>query len=138
MTSTSLIKAIVAVGFTLLATGCLPYASDFKCPQMEVGKCVSVSEAYIDSKAGKTVGNNLTPTSGNDPRNAYRDALFGRFAGLLKDPDPPMIAPPKTMRVLMLPYRGKENELFMPRYTYVLIGQPSWILAEETRTAEDY
>lgn len=137
MTKTSLIKALAVVGFTLLSTGCLPYASDFKCPQMEDGKCVSVTEAYIDSKDGKTSESNPTGTSGNDPRNAYRDALFGRFAGLLKDPETPMITPPKTMRVLMLPYRGKENELFMPRYAYVLIGQPSWILAEETHTPEE-
>ena len=106
---------------------------------MEDGKCVSVETAYKEAlnKGGGNEGVVSPATASNEPRNAYRDALFDRFAGLLREPETPVIVPPKTMRVLMLPYRGKSNELFMPRYAYVLIGEPSWVLAKEAKTTEE-
>lgn len=122
-----------------LTAGCLPYQSNFTCAQMEDGKCVSVETAYKDAlnNGGVNEGAGAPALSSNEPRNAYRDALFDRFAGLLREPETPVIVPPKTMRVLMLPYRGKSNELFMPRYAYVLIGESSWILAKEAKTTEE-
>lgn len=125
-------KRYALVSLLFLTTGCLPYKSDFTCSQRENGKCVSVETAYSEAKNHKGADN-----PSDVPRNAYRDALFDRFAGLLRDPETPVIIPSKTMRVLILPYRGNENELFMPRYAYVLIGEPSWILAKEVKTSEE-
>lgn len=132
-------KVLTLASLLFLTAGCLPYQSNFTCAQMEDGKCVSVETAYKEAlnKGGGNEGAVAPALSSNEPRNAYRDALFDRFAGLLREPETPVIVPPKTMRVLMLPYRGKSNELFMPRYAYVLIGEPSWVLAKEAKTTEE-
>ena len=129
------VKVLTLASLLFLTVGCLPYQSKFTCAQMEDGKCFSVETAYIGALNGG--GGATASLSSSEPRNAYRDALFDRFAGLLREPETPVIVPPKTMRVLMLPYRGKSNELFMPRYAYVLIGEPIWILAKEAKTIEE-
>jgi conjugal transfer pilus assembly protein TraV len=105
--------------------GCLnPYASDFKCPETYNGKCVSVAAAYDESR-----GNIFGPPQGTDP-GLYQGALYDRMAGLLKEPETPMVAPPKVMRVLMLPYEGQEEELYLFRYAYIFTDRPRWVLTD--------
>jgi conjugal transfer pilus assembly protein TraV len=128
----------------LLLCGCSaalnPYESSFNCPETEKGKCVSVAKAYDESlnplvkpeageKEGECVdcGKETGPATSGEERE-YRDALFRRLAGLLKEPETPMVAPPQVMRVLLLPYRGESGELFMPRYAYFFLDSPRWIL----------
>lgn len=62
--------------------------------------------------------------------NRYRSALFDKFGGLLKEPQTPVVAPPKVMRVLLLPYTGQENEFYMLRYVYFFVDKPRWILGD--------
>jgi conjugal transfer pilus assembly protein TraV len=62
--------------------------------------------------------------------NQYRSALFDKFNGLLKEPKTPIVAPPKVMRVLLLPYTGQENEFYMLRYVYFFVDKPRWILGD--------
>jgi conjugal transfer pilus assembly protein TraV len=109
-----------------------PYASDFNCPDTDPGKCVSVRTAYEESKG-------IVPTAAaagsGDGRDLYREALYSRFAGLLREPETPMVVPPRVMRVLLLPYRGAEGELYMLRYAYLFVEEPRWILGDQTRLA---
>ena len=126
----------------LLLCGCSavlnPYQSSFNCPETENGKCVSVQTAYRESL------NPLVKSEGEDCRDCgkrtpeemaasseekgYRAALLSRLTGLLKEPETPMVAPPQVMRVLLLPYKGDGGELFMPRYAYLFVDRPTWIL----------
>lgn len=62
--------------------------------------------------------------------NRYRSALYDKFNGLLKEPQTPIVAPPKVMRVLLLPYTGQENEFYMLRYVYFFVDKPRWILGD--------
>lgn len=74
-----------------------------------------------------------TPVSGNDEEtnfNRYRSSLYDRFNGLLKEPQTPIVAPPKVMRVLLLPYTGQDNEFYMLRYVYFFVDKPRWILGD--------
>ena len=113
--------------------GCLnPYASDFNCPDTDPGKCVSVNAAYEESKGMVTVA---TAEGTGDGRDLYREALYGRFAGLLRQPETPLVVPPRVMRVLLLPYQGAEGELYMLRYAYLFVEEPRWILGDQTRLA---
>jgi len=119
-----------------------PYESSFNCPETEKGKCVSVEKAYGESlnplvkpeAAGKEGAcrdcgkENVTGPAPTGEEKEYRDALFRRLAGLLKEPETPMVAPPQVMRVLLLPYKGDGGELFMPRYAYFFLDGPKWIL----------
>ena len=67
--------------------------------------------------------------------NQYRSALYDRFNGLLKEPVTPIVAPPKVMRVLLLPYTGQDNEFYMLRYVYFFVDKPRWLLGDSV-TAE--
>lgn len=143
-------------GFLALAvlSGCStvmnPYSSDFSCPQGDKGKCVSVSVAYEESLTGRSSNPFVEISStksksqkyskpsydrdggaGNAPVDNYQDAVYKRMTGLLRDPVTPIIAPPQVLRVLLLAYRGDDNELFMPRYSYVVIDSPQWVLDNE-------
>ena len=62
--------------------------------------------------------------------NRYRSALFDKFGGLLTEPQTPVVAPPKVMRVLLLPYTGQENEFYMLRYVYFFVDKPRWLLGD--------
>jgi conjugal transfer pilus assembly protein TraV len=110
-------------------TGCLnPYAGDFNCPETDNGKCVSVEDAYYESK-GRLIGTPRQSDSGE-----YQEALYARMADLLKEPETPMVVAPKVMRVLMLPYEGKDEELYLYRYAYIFTDRPRWILTDPLKT----
>jgi conjugal transfer pilus assembly protein TraV len=49
---------------------------------------------------------------------------------LLEEPDKPMLEPPKIMRVLMLPYKGESDELFMTRFVYLKLKDSQWVLTD--------
>jgi len=34
------------------------------------------------------------------------------------------------MRVLLLPYKGEGNELFMLRHVYFFVDEPRWVLGD--------
>jgi len=109
----------------LTLAGCLnPYAGDFNCPETDHGKCVSVSDAYQESRGDQ--GTLPLSDSGN-----YREALFERLAGMLNEPETPLVVPPKVMRVLLLPYEGRDAELYLFRYAYIFTDRPHWVLSNE-------
>jgi len=86
----------------------------------ESGKCITMTGAYKQS---------LQPKDSKDDRKWKEkagdpDTLQAHLPGLalqetLRSPGRarnPVIAPPKVMRVLLLPYKGTDKELFMYRY----------------------
>lgn len=143
-----------------------PYESSFSCPESSKGKCVSVQSAYSESATGSSKrseisadhkeencshedasagtcndgekGVKLTSASKEDSSyNHYRTALFNKFSGLLKEPVTPVVAPPKTMRVLLLPYTGEDNEFYMLRYVYFFVDEPRWLLGDTVSSGEE-
>lgn len=46
-----------------------------------------------------------------------------------------MLNPPKILRVLLLPYKGENNELFMTRFAYLEIEPFQWVLTEVSEEA---
>lgn len=141
-------KLIFSFIFILAFSGCAgvmnPYDSNFQCPGFKNGKCVSVGTAYKESKkdnhytdlwdegsgterakkgkSGGQVDENLSDAS------LYQNALYNRLSGLLQQPTSPFVVPPQVMRVLILPYTGKGNELYMDRYVYLFMDSPKWLL----------
>ena len=113
---------LIAAAFTLCGCSAVlnPYESNFSCPETEKGKCVSVQKAYSDSlnplvkpESGGKEGacsdcgkDKPADSATTREESEYRGALFKRLAGLLNEPETPMVAPPQVMRVLLLPYRG--------------------------------
>ncbi len=54
---------------------------------------------------------------------------------LLDDPVTPVVVPPTAMRVLFLPYPGDDHELYMPRYVFMFVDEPKWLLGDYLREA---
>lgn len=139
-------RLVILFVLAILLTGCAsvlnPYESDFQCPDTDRGKCVSVQDAYGESmkknyrKENKDEVKSEKPKEGDalesqdKKNNDYREALYKELVGLLKEPLTPMVAPPKVMRVLLLPYKGDSNELYMIRYVYFFVDGPKWILGD--------
>jgi conjugal transfer pilus assembly protein TraV len=106
-----------------------PYKSNFNCPYKESGRCISMTGAYDESRQGKSqptdpAKEGLTPTSGE---KAYQEGVYKKLAGLLEEPKTPLIAPPKVMRVLLLPYKN-DRDLYMYRYAYFVVDDFRWVL----------
>jgi len=153
---------VTSMLFVFLCAGCSllnPYEKEFSCPQKEKGKCVSVKDAYKESlhkkwrinsgntedsdKEGTGNANEGEPAqkkeevSVDSQKREYEQAVFGKLKGLLKEPETPMITAPKIMRVLLLPYKGQSNELYMSRYIYFIADQPKWIMGDYLMPRED-
>lgn len=131
-------KFLLAVVSTI-TFGCAsvmnPYSENFSCPLMENGKCVSIQHAYQESVTGKPITleeqkPKKEQLSEYSPvEDAYKDALFTKLSQLLKDPKTPLIAPPKIVRVMILPYQDTTGkEFYSARYVYTLVDEPQWIL----------
>ncbi|TAK09828.1 MAG: type IV conjugative transfer system protein TraV [Candidatus Manganitrophaceae bacterium] len=135
-------RTIIFILFLVMLTGCAvfnPYNDDFTCPKTFNGKCVSPKQAYRESlentpgedqeaiKPLKDLKEDLN-LKGSAIEATYQNALFEKLTALLKEPATPMIAPPQIVRVLILPYKGEGAKLFMPRYVYLIIDEPKWVL----------
>ncbi|MFW9603794.1 MAG: TraV family lipoprotein [Trichlorobacter sp.] len=115
------------LGLAVLSlTGCAamnPYASDFSCPKGHPGACVSVERAYRDS-----VETSDTTTT-QPPENLVEQSRQRQIAALLSRPEPPLLAPPRVTRLLVLPYTGADNVLYLQRHLYLVLDPPHWLLS---------
>ncbi len=137
-------RVLFALISTALFASCSvlnPYKSEFTCPQKENGKCVGVDNAYYESlsktkdksenpESLKKNGQEKSSEKGSGQRSEllYQEEVYRKLTGLLREPVTPLVAPPKVMRVLLLPYKGEGGELFMPRYVYFMADDPRWIM----------
>lgn len=141
------------------------YSNEFSCPASYNGRCSSLQEAYDVAREGKDgpehdpaiekkpakdmVDEDITKnTQGADTKSAslrpeqtahttYKESLFKRFTGLINEPVTPMVAPPQVMRVLLLPYKGEANELYMLRHAYFFVDEPKWVLGDSVLALEE-
>lgn len=137
---------VLAAFFMGCASVLNPYESDFDCPETGRGKCVSVRDAYGESleknpsTGGKKDAGDTAKQKREDGKESgkpgpeereitnYHASRYRELSGLLQEPVTPLVAPPKVMRVLLLPYTGDANELYMMRYIYFFVEGPKWIL----------
>jgi len=92
--------------------------------------CTACSTSETDKS-----GNNRRPTESSE--TMYQRAVNKKLATMLKARNTPLIAPPQVMRVLVLPYRGDMNELYMMRYIYLLIDDSKWVVGNYLIDAEE-
>ena len=106
-----------------------PYNEQFKCRATDdAGKCIDTPTAYREArypeqKEGK-------PDPADEMKQVAQDKRYKILAELLQEPKKPVLQPPKILRVLLLPYQGEEEELFMTRYVYVKIEDSRWVLTD--------
>ena len=121
--------------FLLTACGPLqetvnPYNENFKCrARDDAGECIDTPTAYKKARYPEPVsGDEAEPVAGITQE--IQDNRYRLVAGLLKEGKKPLLQPPKILRVLLLPYKGEGDELFMSRYIYVKIEDSKWILTD--------
>jgi conjugal transfer pilus assembly protein TraV len=144
----------------LLLSGCggvgrvvNPYEEDFKCrTRDDAGKCISTPSAYKEARfpdADNASATNCTDANGDtapcppatpDASNIHQltaqNSRYKTLTALLAEPEKPMLEPPKIMRVLMLPYKGENDELFMTRYVYLKLKESEWVLTDINEKAK--
>ena len=103
-----------------------PYEENFRCrARDDAGQCVDTPTAYRQARV---------PDPATETTSAVQDEAQGEryraISDLLAAPETPLLNPPKILRVLLLPYRGEANELFMSRYAYLEIEPAEWVLTE--------
>jgi conjugal transfer pilus assembly protein TraV len=72
----------------------------------------------------------------NTNQLSAQNSRYRVLAELLDAPEKPMLEPPKIMRVLMLPYKGEGDELFMTRFVYLKLKDSQWILTDINEKAK--
>jgi len=107
-----------------------PYNENFKCrARDDAGECIDTPTAYKKARYPEPVsGVEAEPATGIT--REIQDNRYRLVAGLLKEEKKPLLQPPKILRVLLLPYKGEDDELFMSRYVYVKIEDSKWILTD--------
>jgi len=126
-----MIACLVALAFV---SGCArvkdavnPYEENFRCKAKDSdGKCLDTPTAYKEARLPDSSGDKNVNASQIEAQNSRYKAL----TDLLEAPETPVLNPPKILRVLLLPYKGENNELFMTRYAYLEIEPSQWVLTE--------
>ena len=104
-----------------------PYEENFRCKAKDSdGKCLDTPTAYKEARLPEGQRNENSNASQVEAQNRRYKAL----TDLLEAPETPVLNPPKILRVLLLPYKGENNELFMTRYAYLEIEPSQWVLTE--------
>lgn len=105
-----------------------PYEENFKCRAKDSeGKCVDTPSAYKEARLPDNQG---TDSSTSSSRIEAQNSRYKTLVDLLEAPETPVLNPPRILRVLLLPYKGENNELFMTRYAYLEIEPAQWVLTE--------
>ena len=110
-----------------------PYDEQFHCRAKDTeGKCVDTPTAYDDARHPEPTlaPGQIAPDPSISLKAEARDSQYRTITNLLENPKTPLINPPKILRVLILPYKGEKNELFMTRYAYLEIENASWVLTD--------
>lgn len=112
-----------------------PYEEEFKCRASDdTGKCIDTPNAYKEARY-PDIDDPLVPDM-STPGLSESDQRYQMVAGLLEEPQKPILQPPKIMRVLLLPYEGEGDELFMSRYVYLKVEDSGWILSNISEPPE--
>ncbi|MDD2467085.1 MAG: TraV family lipoprotein [Desulfobulbus sp.] len=127
-------RILACLAVLTLVSGCTgvknavnPYEENFRCKAKDSeGKCLDTPTAYKEARLPDSQGNENSNASQIEAQNSRYKAL----TDLLEAPETPVLNPPKILRVLLLPYKGENNELFMTRYAYLEIEPSQWVLTE--------
>jgi conjugal transfer pilus assembly protein TraV len=107
-----------------------PYNENFKCQTKDdTGKCMDTPTAYQKARYPATE----QEVASEHAETAQIELLDNRYriiAELLQEETKPLLQPPKILRILLLPYRGEDEELFMSRYVYLKIEDSQWVLTD--------
>ena len=128
----------ILAGLTVLAlvSGCAgvkdavnPYEENFRCKAKDSeGKCLDTPTAYREARLPD--GQDIEKNSINISQIEAQNSRYKALTDLLEAPETPVLNQPKILRVLLLPYKGENNELFMTRYEKQEVEHCEGVLTE--------
>jgi len=134
---------VVGIAPLLGACSFSAYEEDFSCKNQDHGGCAHPMQAYENAVAeGPQVHvqeaegevSASTPHHNHalkeDAYSGYQNSVYEELSELVQEPDTPIMAAPKTVRTLILPYADpkKPDRLYMPRYVYSILEAPRFVL----------
>lgn len=147
MKSNSTKVFLCSLGIVILS-GCAsifnPYEDEFQCPETYNGKCISLGNAYRESVEGidynkpeNCSGKDCNDNNGfeavrrksHEARLIFQEKMYQRLTGLINEPEPPVVVPPKVVRVLILSYTDQQNVMLGYRHAYFFATQPKWMFS---------
>ncbi len=134
-----IISKIAILSFLLLfliLAGCgpvlNPYNEDFNCrAKDDTGECIDTPTAYQKARYPEPEAG-VPPEPAESSQQQLQNDRYRVVAELLQEETKPLLQPPKILRVLLLPYKGEDEELFMSRYVYLKIEDSQWVLTDLT------
>jgi len=128
-------QLLASILILLCVSGCAgvknavnPYEENFRCKAKDSeGKCLDTPTAYREARIPD---GQLSEAASNTSQIEAQNSRYKALTDLLEAPETPVLNPPKILRVLLLPYKGENNELFMTRYAYLEIEPSQWVLTE--------
>ena len=107
-----------------------PYNEDFRCrAKDDAGECIDTPTAYQKARHPETEAE-VIPTPAETAKQELQDNRYKVVSELLQEETKPLLRPPKILRILLLPYKGEDQELFMSRYVYLKIEDSQWVLTD--------
>jgi conjugal transfer pilus assembly protein TraV len=102
------------------------------CPgvQRDTSNCVNQNGDSIPCSSNDSIKVVVQPLQVHPNKLSAQNSRYKALAELLDEPDKPMLEPPKVMRVLLLPYKGEGDELFMTRFVYLKLKDSQWVLTD--------
>ncbi|EJG1091251.1 TraV family lipoprotein [Vibrio parahaemolyticus] len=133
-------KPVLAISMLALLNGCsvLPYEEEFQCPNAAgTGKCISVDGAYEEAVKGEPLDKAdsqdvMTETYGSSLYE-YEAEQYQALAGLLREPETPLVMPARVVRTLILSYPDNPqspSRLYMPRFVYSIDQKPQFVFGQ--------
>jgi len=97
-----------------------------------VSETASCTACFASQSSGWAIHGLIPPADAG-----YQKAVNQKLATMLKEPNTPLVAPPQVIRILVLPYQGDQNELYMMRYIYLLVEDAQWVLGRYLINSEE-
>lgn len=149
------LNLVLLCGVVLLS-GCslLPYESASSCNmEKQYGKCIDVEGAYQESVTGEDSGApelyKISEGKNKDKKNdnsvvgtsikanesqyvTYQNERYKVLGDMIKEPNTPMLSPPKTVRTLIISYSPDydRKRLYMPRYVFSIVEDSKFVLGQ--------
>ncbi len=136
----------IVVLITALSQGCsvMPYQEESSCQFNGLGKCQSIADSYEEAVTGvdqggdlvngnkrdtETLRNNTNFTKNPTIEHDYQDAIYQRMKQLVEVQAMPLLQPALVRRVLILPYKSIDGNIWHEsRHIYYIEQQPQWVL----------
>lgn len=115
------------------ACSVMPYKESSSCQYNDLGKCISISDAYSEAiKKPQSLNNASLDAQANNysltSTQNYQDLLHKKIQSIISLNEIPLLRPAVVRRVLINSYKSDDSRTWSePRHIYYIEKTPQWI-----------